>query len=80
MTIRDMLDAGITIQGAYEIRTFNGDCAITLVQGSLFDEEKCDIEDEYLDMEVKYIYTILLRGFAPTADGSCLVIEVENND
>ena len=46
-----------------------------LAEGSQFEFESCDIEDEVLDMEIKYLYAI------PTAEGSAwTVFEVGEED
>lgn len=73
MTIQDMLDQGITIQGAYEIRQWQGDDCETLSVGSEFEMEQYDIDDDVLNNEITYIYSI------PTPSGysSYLVIEVK---
>lgn len=82
MTIQDMIDAGIRIQGAYRIEVWNGDeCEVeyeVLAEGSSLEDEICDIEDDILDREVKFIYTNIEPTYYPNCPGSTLVIEVES--
>lgn len=73
MTIQDMLDQGITIQGAYEIRQWQGDDCEILEAGSNFDMEQNDIDEDVLNKEITYIYSI------STSSGGAaqLIIEVQ---
>ena len=74
MTIRDLMEQGIRIQGAFQIKKWDDaeETYTMLAEGSQFEFESCDIEEEVLDMEIKYLYAI------PTAEGSALtVFEVE---
>ena len=74
MTIRDLMEQGIRIQGAFQIKKWDDteEAYITLTEGSQFEFESYDIEEEVLDMEIKYLYAI------PTAEGSAwTVFEVE---
>ena len=77
MTIQDMIDAGIRIQGAYRIETWNDDddCEI-LAEGSMFEHEVGDINDDILEKEIKYVYPILIPTYSG-AYGSMMVFEVE---
>ena len=77
MTIRDLMEQGIRIQGAFQIKKCDDteETYIMLTEGSMFEEECCDIEEDILDMEIKYMYAI------PTAEGSaCTVFEVGEED
>jgi len=80
MTIQDMIDAGVRIQGAYRIITWNGDeCEVeyeVLAEGSSLEDEACDIEDDILEKEITFIYTVVEVSL-PHYPGSILVIEVE---
>ena len=74
MTIRDLMEQGIRIQGAFQIKKWDDaeEIYTMLTEGSQFEFESCDIEEEVLDMEIKYLYAI------PTAEGSAwTVFEVE---
>ena len=74
MTIRDLMEQGIRIQGAFQIKKWDDtdETYTILAEGSQFEFESCDIEEEVLDMEIKYLYAI------PTAEGSAqTVFEVE---
>ena len=75
MTIRDLMEQGIQIQGAFQIKKWDDikEVYIMLSEGSQFEYESCDIEDEILEMEIKYMYAI------PTQSGlaAYTVIEVE---
>lgn len=70
MTIRDLLERGIRIQGAFQIKKWDDteETYIMLSEGSQFEFESCDIEDEVLDMEIKYMYAL------PTAEGSAWTV------
>ena len=59
MTIRDLMEQ-IRIQGAFQIKKWNDteETYIMLTEGSMFEEEYCDIEEDILDMEIKYMYAI----------------------
>jgi hypothetical protein len=73
MTIRDLMEQGIRIQGAFQIKEWNEEEStyIMLSEGSQFEYESCDIDDDVLDMEIKYLYAI------PTAEsGAWTVFEV----
>ena len=75
MTIRDLMEQGIRIQGAFQIKKWDDtdETYTILAEGSQFEFESCDIEEEVLDMEIKYLYAI------PTASGTTAytVFEVE---
>ena len=75
MAIRDLMEQGIRIQGAFQIKKWDDaeETYTMLAEGSQFEFESCDIEDEFLDMEIKYLYAI------PTASGTAAytVFEVE---
>ena len=74
MTIRDLMEQGIRIQGAFQIKKWDDaeETYTMLAEGSQFEFESCDIEEEVLDMEIKYLYAI------PTAESSAwTVFEVE---
>ena len=74
MTIRDLMEQGIRIQGAFQIKKWDDtdETYTILAEGSQFEFESCDIEEEVLDMEIKYLYAI------PTAECSAwTVFEVE---
>lgn len=74
MTIRDLMEQGIRIQGAFQIKKWDDteETYTILAEGSMFEEECCDIEEDILDMEIKYMYAI------PTASGTAawMVFEV----
>ena len=78
MSIRDLLDAGIRIQGAYRIETWNDDddCEI-FAEGSMFEDEVGDINDDILEKEIKYMYPTLIPTYYSTAYCSMMVFEVE---
>lgn len=75
MTIRDLMEQGIIIQGAFQIKKWHDteETYTMLTEGSMFEEECCDIEEDILDMEINYLYAI------PTASGMAAytVFEVE---
>jgi hypothetical protein len=75
MTIRDLMEQGIRIQGAFQIKKWDDvkETYIMLSEGSQFEFENGEIEDEILDMEIKYMYSI------PTESGmdAYMVFEVE---
>lgn len=75
MTIRDLMEQGIRIQGAFQIKKLDDaeETYTILAEGSQFEFESCDIEEDILDMEIKYMYAI------PTANGTAAytVFEVE---
>ena len=60
MTIRDLMEQGIRIQGAFQIKKWDDteETYIMLAEGSMFEEEHCDIEEDILDMEIKFMYAI----------------------
>ncbi len=77
MTIRDLMEQGIGIQGAFQIKKWDNteETYTMLAEGSQFEFESCDIDDEVLDMEIKYLYAI------PTAECSAwTVFEVGEED
>lgn len=76
MTIQDMIDAGIRIQGAYRIEGWNDDEFEVLAEGSSLEDEACDIEDDILEREVTFVYTGVEIS-CPHYPGSILMIEVE---
>ena len=75
MTIRDLMEQGIRIQGAFQIKEWSDaeDTYIILSEGSEFEFESSDVEDEILDMEIKYMYPISMG----TGMAACIVFEVE---
>lgn len=56
MTIQDMLDQGIEIQGKYKVTKFDygKECDEILAEGNYF--RHYEISDKVLDMEIKYVY------------------------
>ena len=75
MSIRDLLDQGIRIQGAYQIKVYDDVCETydILVEGDEFEEmDHSDIED-VLDMEITYMYAMP----KDTEYGVKIVIEVK---
>lgn len=57
MTIRDMLDAGIEIQGPYTIRMYEDDLALSSVRGENFEDEYYkNVPDIYLVSEIIYMF------------------------
>lgn len=62
MTIRDLQEQGIEIQGVYKIQKWNDKKEITelLEIGDDFRYEKHN--EEVLDMELKYIYSMPKEG------------------
>lgn len=75
MSIRDLIDQGIQIQGAFQIKKWSDaeDTYIMLSEGSEFEFEGSDIKDKILDMEIKYMYPISMG----TGMAACIVFEVE---
>lgn len=75
MTIRDLIEQGIRIEGAFHIKKWDDkeETYTILAEGSMFEEESCDIEEDILNMEIRYLYAI------PTASGTAAytVFEVE---
>ena len=65
MTIRDLLDAGIMIQGKVVVRLFVDDEEYD--EQEISDERFYDLPESYLDKEIHYMYAI---------DGIGLVIEI----
>ena len=60
MSIRDLLDQGIRIQGAYQIKQYDDtfETYDILVEGDEFEEmNQVDCED-VLDMEITYMYAM----------------------
>ena len=51
MTIRDLMEQGIRIQGAFQIKKWDDteETYVMLTEGSMFEEESCDIEEEILN-------------------------------
>ena len=77
MTIRDLMEQGIRIQGAFQIKKWSDaeETYTILAEGSEFEYEHTDINDDVLDMEIKYLYAI------PTAEsGAWTVFEVGEDD
>lgn len=74
MTIRDLVEQ-FTIQGPYQIKKWNNkeETFDILAERNSFEDEHYKIKDEFLDMEIKYMYPI------PTASGTAayIVYEVE---
>ena len=74
MTIRDLMEQ-IRIQGAFQVKKWNDteETYTMLTEGSMFEEEYCDIEEDILEMEIKFMYAI------PTESGMAAytVFEVE---
>lgn len=62
MTIRDMIEQGIEIQGAYKIQKYDDkkEGYVILEIGDDFRYEKHN--EEILDMELKYIYPVPIEG------------------
>ena len=76
MSIRDLMEQGIRIQGAYQIKKWSDENETyeILAEGSEFEYEvPCVEDDEILDMEITYMYAI------PTATGMAawIIIEVK---
>lgn len=76
MTIRDLMEQGIHIQGAYQIKKWSDEDERyeMLAEGSMFEDEISYIEDdEILDREITYMYAI------PTASkmAAMIIFEVE---
>lgn len=65
MTIRDLLDAGIYIQGKVVVRLFVDD--EEKEEQEISDEAFYDLPESYLDKEIHYMYAV---------DGVGLVIEI----
>ena len=59
MSIRQLLDYGIEIQGAYRIKKWNDKQGqyIELANGSYFENEYYKLEERYLDENIRYIYS-----------------------
>ena len=76
MAIRDLMDQGVQIQGAFQIKKWSDveETYMMLSEGSEFEFESGDIEDEILDMEIKYMYPISMG----TGMAACIVFEVED--
>ena len=58
MTIRDLMEQ-FTIQGAYQIKKWDDEKEMynILAEGQDFEYESHNINDKYLDAEIKYMYT-----------------------
>ena len=63
MTIQDMIDAGITLQGNLTVRVFDGDKTTDVYEGDAQDVDYGEVEwlDEY---EISYIYQVLNEGLS----------------
>lgn len=77
MTIQDMIDARIRIQGGYRIEFWDNDKQNILAEGSSLEDEVCDIDDDILEREVKFIYTNVEPSYYPNCPSATLIIEVE---
>lgn len=75
MTIRDMIEQGVQIQGAFQIKKYidEDETYDVLADGTDFEAEFSDIEEDVLDMEIKYTYSIPM----PTGMVAWTVFEVE---
>ena len=75
MTIRDMIEQGIQIQGAIQIKKYidEDETYDVLADGTDFEVEFSDIEEDVLDMKIKYMYSIPM----PTGMAAWTVFEVE---
>lgn len=69
MSINDLLEQGIEIQGKYNIEVWDKEKEDyeAFVMGENFELDNDDIEDKYLDGEILYMYS----------KGNTLVIEIE---
>jgi len=65
MTIRDLLDAGIMIQGDVNVRLYVDDEEVS--SETITDEKFYDLPEGYLDKEIHYMFAV---------DGVGLVIEI----
>lgn len=72
MTINEMLEQGIRIQGQYTIKMWSdaGETYTTLAEGHDFECESHKIISGYLDAEITYIYAV----------GGILIIEIKLAD
>ncbi|WP_206459408.1 hypothetical protein [Anaerovorax sp. IOR16] len=58
MTINDLLEQSIIIQGAFTIKHWDDDTETydILAEGSMFEDKSKGISKEYLNAEIKYVY------------------------
>ena len=62
MTIRDLMEQGIEIQGAYKIQAWNDEKERTELLEEGEDFRYSTHNDKLLDMEIKYIYATQKTG------------------
>lgn len=72
MSINDLLEQGVQIQGAYIVKSYceESDKYIVLSEGDHFEHESHNINEEYLDAEITYLYS----------EDNVLNIEIANMD
>ena len=71
MSLRDLLDAGIHIQGEVEIRLFDTDTDEILDQRRIDNERFYDLPETWLDKEIRYLFSIDILG---------LLVEIYNEE
>ena len=67
MSINDLLEQGVEIQGKYDIEVWDGYDYADFLKGQNFELDKSEIKEEYLNAEILYMY----------AKDGVLVIEIE---
>ena len=75
MSIRDLLDQGIRIQGSYQIKQYDDVCGTydILAEGDEFEYSNHSEMEDILNMEITYMYAMP----KDTGYGVKMVIEVE---
>lgn len=75
MTIRDMLDQGIEIEGTVKIQCYNYE---TNTIDILYENESndWDEEDEFLDMEVTGMFPYMLHLYGVDVAGICIEVNI----
>lgn len=60
MSIKELISQGIIIQGAFQVKRWSDESEKyeILAEGSLFDEEYSYIDENVLDMQIKYMYAV----------------------
>lgn len=69
MTVNDMIEAGVVIQGLGRVTSYEGDDEITLFEGTSY-ELYAPVARKWADREIRYIYPL------PGCDG-CPIITIE---
>ena len=56
MSINDLLEQGIRIEGEYDIEVWDSENYVDFLKGQNFELDKCEIEERYLNAEILYMY------------------------